>query len=145
MQYKIIDEFPNYEINEIGEIRNIKTGRILKSYMDSRGFYFKVRLVKDKGTSNKERFIHRLLALAFISNNNSVDMVVDHINGIKTDNRLSNLRWVTIKENLNNINFSETGIILCKHTNKWIVKINNKIIGYYNNIDKSVLELKQLI
>ena len=53
-----------------------------------------------KNGKQKTFKVHRLLALAFIPNPENKPCV-DHINGIKDDNRLENLRWVTYSENMN--------------------------------------------
>ena len=68
MNWKIIEERPNYSINEFGEIRNNKTGRILKSRVGTSG-YMQIML----GRKTTPLYVHRLVAKAFISykkNNN---------------------------------------------------------------------------
>lgn len=62
--------------------------------------YYQVYLPQKCGKYKWFR-IHRLVAIAFIPNIENKSSV-DHINGDKTDNRVSNLRWVTHKENHNN-------------------------------------------
>jgi hypothetical protein len=104
MDFVPIAGYPDYIINRKGEIIK-KTGKIMKLSKSSTG-YFKVGL-----TFNKKRniyFIHRLLALTFIDNPNNYK-VVDHINRIRDDNRLENLRWVSNCEN------SQNSQIRCKN------------------------------
>ena len=48
------------------------------------------------------RMVHRMVLEAFLPNSDPDKSMVDHINGIKNDNRLENLRWVTAKENAAN-------------------------------------------
>lgn len=71
----------------------IRTPQVLKC-----GYLF-VRLYK--GNVGKNLRIHRLIAEAFIPNPDNKPCI-DHINTIKTDNRIENLRWATIQENVSN-------------------------------------------
>lgn len=61
--------------------------------------------------------VHRLVAFTFIPNLNGKPFI-DHINRIKTDNRVDNLRWCTCKENNNNtshvINAYDYGVRKCE-------------------------------
>lgn len=92
---KIIKNFENYSINDKGEVYNNKTNKKLKKCISSTGYYY-IQLVKDKRKYMK--YIHRLVAEAFIENKDNKEQV-DHINGNKLDNDKTNLRWVTTKEN----------------------------------------------
>ncbi|MBK9318898.1 MAG: HNH endonuclease [Bacteroidetes bacterium] len=95
-----------YEIDRTGNVRSIK--RVIKTEncirtINSKSIrprcnnsgYLEIRLSKNGKT--KTKFIHRLLAMTYIKNTDNKPEV-NHINGVKMDNRLDNLEWVTKSE-----------------------------------------------
>lgn len=90
--WKIIEEFKNYEINEKGQVRNIKSLKILSQSLSTKGYY-------QINIANKSRRTHRLLAIAFIENPFSLE-TVNHKDGNKLNNSLENLEWVSRGDNV---------------------------------------------
>ena len=86
-----------YKINKVGQVISFHSGKekIMKTRINNYGYYI-IDLRKDK--QRKTYKIHRLVAETFIDNPLNRN-IVDHINRIKTDNRVENLRWVTSQEN----------------------------------------------
>lgn len=87
------------KVTKFGNRLKVNEEMILKPALGKRGYY--VVSLNHNGKS-KTFTIHRLIAEAFIPNPLNKKFI-DHINTIKTDNRIENLRWVTSKENSNNI------------------------------------------
>lgn len=85
-----------YQISNMGNVRSLMTKKNLKPEI-ANGGYLRVNLYKD-GKGKKFR-VHRLVAEAFIPNPDNKP-TVDHINTIVSDNRVSNLRWFTYKEQI---------------------------------------------
>lgn len=96
-EFREIEDF-NFSISNLGRVRNDKTRKIRKPSKDTNG-YFIVTLLKDSKSYCKS--VHRLIAHAFIPNPYDKP-VIDHIDGNKTNNTFSNLRWATSQENARN-------------------------------------------
>lgn len=95
--WKDIEFNTNYQVSSLGNIRNKNNGHILKQQDNGNGY----KLICLRTNKVQKRFyVHRLVAFAFCKKGTGKDYV-DHINGIRDDNRFVNLRWCTQKENSN--------------------------------------------
>lgn len=90
-----LENFPGYTIYYNGDVKN-KSGKWLKGHTDKSGY----RIVKLINKKSKLVGIarHRLVALAFIPNIGN-KLHINHKDGLKFNNHITNLEWVTIKEN----------------------------------------------
>lgn len=130
-----------YQVSDLGRIRSLgrianakngskqtKKSRILVQEITMYG-YCRVRLFDCNGKA-KHYLVHRLVISAF---NGASDLSVNHINEIKTDNRLCNLEYCTSKENCNHgtrnmrISKSKKGHIVTEETRK---KISESLKGH---------------
>ena len=92
-----------YKINRNGDVWTCRNNRLMKPYSDNLG-YKRVELSKDgKRKSSK---IHRLIMLQFVPNPDNL-RCIDHINRIKHDNRIENLRWCSHRDNSINREYVE--------------------------------------
>jgi len=119
--YKTIPEFPNYEINKCGQIRNKTNGKIKSQYPSNGGYYFVTLHKENKG--GKPRRVHRLLAQAFIDNPENKPCI-NHIDGCKGNYEMSNLEWCTTAENAKHA--KETGLTNNTGTRNGMSKINER-------------------
>ena len=96
---------PNYEekyaVSNLGRVKNIVTGRILKPYYNDHIRYEKVKLYKGEHAEYRKMFmVHRLVASAFLGDMSVYGLQVNHKDGCRRNNKLENLEWVTASENL---------------------------------------------
>lgn len=105
MEWKKIDHNNNYSINRQGEVRNDLTGQIKKPYVNKANGYLMVDLYQ--GNKSQKATVHRLLAEAFIPNPENKPCI-DHKDGNRQNNAVSNLRWATYSEN--NSRFNSNGV-----------------------------------
>ena len=84
-----------YSVNAMGAVRNNLRGTVLKPMLSTSGYLF-VHLVMNR--KKYTRYIHRLVGEAFIENPFHYPQI-DHIDGDKTNNSLTNLRWVSASMN----------------------------------------------
>ena len=146
--WKTIKGFENYQVSNLGRVKSLKRyvnhpvtykqfvkERILKNGITLG--YSNVTLSKDKKKYNFR--VHRLVAESFIINTN-LKPFVNHINGIKNDNRVENLEWHTISENTKHA----YDIGLHKPYTGLKDKGNNKFYKEWNNLIKKGISMRKI-
>lgn len=87
--YKIIPTAPNYSISRGGKVIRNKDNKIMKETISKRGY-------TSVSINGKSVLVHRLVAETYLGP--IAGKQIHHINGMKDDNRVSNLRIVTAKQ-----------------------------------------------
>ena len=111
--WKTVDEHPNYEVSNLGRIKNAKTNYLLRASLNTDGY-------EQVGLKGKSCLVHVLVAKAFIPNPNNRPQV-DHIDQNKTNNNVTNLRWLTNQQN--GFNKNAKGYCFYKPTGKYLAQI----------------------
>ena len=88
-----------YQVSDLGRVRSKHSGewKMMKPRNDGRG-YLQIGLYIDRKVKNHR--VHRLVAQAFIENDDETKTQINHRNECKSDNRLWNLEYCTAKYNL---------------------------------------------
>jgi len=126
---KQIKDYPNYSITEDGVIFSNITNKALAPFNNNG--YLRIGLSKDN--KRKKFLVHRLIAEAFIPNDQN-NLLINHKDGNKMNNHISNLEWCTYSENLKHAykiglytDIKKAGVY-GKHTIKCAQKANEKIV-----------------
>jgi len=154
MNNEIFKDIPEYEglyqVSNLGNVKSLprkicnhKGCHISKEKFLKAGLSRKyLSVVLSNKTSFKTFKVHQLVAKSFFNHfsDGTTKIVVDHINNIKTDNRLENLQLITNRENCSKDTKGTskyTGVSWCKVKKKWVTrfKFNGKYLhlGYFNN------------
>ena len=101
-EWRVISEFPDYSVSDSGEVKRNgadsrnRPGRVLRQSSAPNG-YLTVQLFRNRAGVTQR--VHRLVCTAFHGPAPFPDAQVAHIDGNRQNNRASNLRWATAKEN----------------------------------------------
>ena len=148
-------DIPNYEglyqVSNLGRVKSLekqtwnhqcyvtRKPRILKQFFDSKK-YPQVRLCNN---DNQPTFkVHKLVAMTWLNNPHNKPQI-DHINTIKTDNRVENLHFVTGIENNNNPLTKQHRLEGLKKHNKSIPIVQVTLDGHYIKTWKSAVEVEK--
>ena len=137
-----------YKINKEGDVWSCKRKRLLKISIN-KGYK---SIVLSKNNTQIHYLIHRLIAINFIPNPNN-NPFIDHINRIRTDNRIENLRWVSRCENCQNMTKYITNTSGYKniHTIKnkgyeyWRIEIKYNNNTYQKKFSKTKYTLEEVV
>ena len=135
-KWKIMEEFPKYLISNKGRIKTLNTLEDKKVFVKEDGY---ISTVLTKNGKQYYKYLHRLTAEAFIKNKHNKPQV-NHINGIKGDNRAENLEWVTPAENIRHA--IDTGLLKYKKKEK---EIKNSKYSLGEEVNGSKLTPEEVI
>ena len=120
-----------YQVSDLGRVRSRKSGewKIMKQDKSIKG-YLNIGLCRDGKRKNIS--IHRLVADAFIQNDNIFNDQINHINEDKADNRASNLEWCDCRYN---INYNDLQFRKKNSVRRKLKDLYNPNLTWYENIE----------
>jgi hypothetical protein len=153
-EWKDIEDFPNYEVSSLGNVRNKKKGNILKpiacKVKGKDYIQYGVTLCNPELFDKRFRLlVHRLVAQAFIPRVEGKDNI-DHIDGKTENNHVSNLRWCNQRENNMNPNnkLRKDNQLGQKHITRRLyyeVRIDNKRFGKFKSLEEAIKKRDSIV
>ena len=151
-EFKPIKDFETYAVNKKGEVKDLRSKKLLKQYPNPyNGNYKGVNLINENGDCKKA--VHRLVGLTFIPNPDNLPEI-DHIDRDRHNNNVDNLRWVSRSDNQINKLFKTSKYPKCilledlkskKNPNpSWIINIRNKKCQYRKRFQYANYTLEQI-
>ena len=131
--WKKIEGYEDYMVSNLGNVKNIKTEKILKPYLNNHN-YLMITFTKDK--ISKVYLLHRLVAINFIANPENKGCV-KHKDGNINNNKVDNLEWFEYSERVKNFP-KRTG------ENNPNVKLNWDIVNEIRNSKLMNIELAKI-
>lgn len=151
--YQVVDYSWRLEVSNLGQLRNTKTKHIYSQSLNKGYFHVPVSIIGKQMTFK----IHRCVLETFTENTYDKNMVINHINGVKTDNFVENLEFVTQSENM--LHAFKTGLckmssgvensssklsisdieFIIKNYNKDDKEFNSRALGEIFGVDKSTI------
>ena len=135
LHFETIPQYPEYGISKCGQVKNLKTGNLLTSFIENGGYY-RINLFKEGRKRNYRESIHRLLAMTYMGYEpTDRKTVVDHINNNPSDNRLENLQIISQRLNStkDKVRDLPTGVQLNRNGKRYVAKISETHDGIKRN------------
>lgn len=118
----------DYEVSNLGKFRNAQNKKEFKGSLNKSKGYIEVTI-----HHSTKRYLHRAVYFSFHPEENEQALVIDHINGIKTDNRLENLQATSNLENIN---------LMLAHQHEYIKEFSRLVKKY--GYDKALQLVREI-
>ena len=143
-EWRSINGYINFQVSNLGNVRDVRTGKFkLFKKLGNDGSYHGVCLTENR--VSKQHLVHRLVAAAFIPNPEDRPCV-DHIDGDKHNNIITNLRWATGTQNNGNSrsrgeSSQYKGVTWHKRDSKWMAQLGmgttKQYLGIYDTEEEA--------
>lgn len=133
--WKKAEGYKNVEVTPDGMVRTWHGGwrkYVTKNLKSDKDGYKRVNVLREDGRRTTAR-VHRLVAIAYIPNPDNKPQV-NHKNGIKDDNRVENLEWMTVAENTQH-GYDELGVQSAMSI-PYLLKIDNQVFSTYQSLSR---------
>lgn len=135
-EWKTVKNLDKYECSNLGNFRTKDTKRTLKTRIRRR---YRLITLNDSNNKRQSFYAHILIAQTWIENPEN-KKTVDHINKIRDDNPVSNLRWATYKEQCDNIDYSKRKVTNVRPIWKCDKDTGEKI-KLYNSVTEASMDV----